>query len=190
MNEIYLMSDTHFNHAGILGFMPKTRGIYDTVQDMNEDIIEKWNAAVTSKDIVWFLGDFAFSEKNSTMSNEAIFNALNGNKHLVIGNHDEKNKKILKLGWASQTKLHSLRHSDGEQKIRFELCHYPMETWKNAHNTYMHAHGHSHGNLKNIIARRFDVGFDSPVTCGYPMNVIDLWNIGMRQEYNPVDHHA
>jgi calcineurin-like phosphoesterase family protein len=187
--KTFLASDYHFNHVGILKFCPETRP-FESVTEMNCHMINRWNQVVGKNDEVFFLGDFAFSESNSEMSNEFIFGELNGSKHLIIGNHDKKNKKVLKLGWASQHDLFTLKRTVDGVKIRFVLCHYPLESWENANHGYLHAHGHCHGNLTSIRPRRFDVGFDSPVlTLGRPIEIERLWAIGQNQSYDPVDHH-
>ena len=51
---IWLTSDTHFNHDK--DFIWKPRG-FTNVKDMNEAILEKWNATVKDEDIVYHLGD-------------------------------------------------------------------------------------------------------------------------------------
>jgi len=192
--KTFLISDLHFNHKRIPEFCPESRP-YESMEEMNWAIINKWNNVVGKNDETFVLGDFAFSENNSTMDNEFIFDSLNGSKHLVIGNHDEKNKKILRLPWASQAFLRDLKRDIPQEdgsilKVRIVLCHYPLETWKNLSHGYVHAHGHSHGGLKRKIGRRLDVGFDSDVTNGYPLEIGEFYKMAIAQEFEAADHHS
>jgi calcineurin-like phosphoesterase family protein len=50
-------------------------------------MIERWNERpVRNPDIVYHLGDFAFADQTPYLSR------LNGQKHLIIGNHDHSNR--------------------------------------------------------------------------------------------------
>jgi calcineurin-like phosphoesterase family protein len=82
MTETYFTSDTHFGHRNILDFEKDARP-FDNVEEMNEQLIKNWNETVNPKDIVFHLGDFAFGAVNVPIADR-----LNGNKRLVMGNHD------------------------------------------------------------------------------------------------------
>lgn len=171
-------SDTHFWHTRIieLSYRP-----YATVEEMNEGLIDRWNATVRPSDRVFFGGDFALG--GASVDVAAIFDRLNGEKHLVRGNHDEDHKRVLRLPWASQADLITVREG-GKGGMRAVVCHYPLDTWKHPAK-YLMLHGHSHGTLETVRPRRFDVGADvfwSPVTFE------ELWENA--PAYEPVDHHA
>ena len=82
MKETWFISDTHFGHKNILEYEKEARP-FETVEGMNETIIERWNKVVGDKDTVYHLGDFCFGK-----SSIAIASRLNGRKLLVLGNHD------------------------------------------------------------------------------------------------------
>lgn len=84
MSEVFIISDTHFGHRGILSF-PSTKPFrpFDTIEDHDKELICRWNEAVKPNDIVWHLGDFCFGKRNLV-----IASFLNGKKRLVMGNHD------------------------------------------------------------------------------------------------------
>lgn len=180
----YFWSDTHFNHTKIVGtegFCPRTRGHLTSVDEMNEWLIELWNGAVTKRDEVYLLGDFSWTAENVW----GIFQALNGRKHLVTGNHDEKRGQIMHLPWETVNDLVTLKR-DGMAVV---ACHYPLETWKNAQHDHLMLHGHSHGSLKRVIPHRFDVGVDAWGVDG-PIAFEDIWERGQAQEFAPTDHHG
>ena len=55
--KIFFTSDTHFWHVNIIKYCNRP---FETIEEMNETIIEKWNSKISKDDIVFNLGDFAF----------------------------------------------------------------------------------------------------------------------------------
>ena len=88
--DIWVISDTHFDHANILTFTDKvgkqTRN-FDDVNHMNEHMIDRWNSVVKPGDKVYHLGDVLFGTRKEEWMNKN-FPRLNGQKRLVVGNHD------------------------------------------------------------------------------------------------------
>jgi hypothetical protein len=87
MGNIFLTSDQHFGHANILNFTDrdgnKIRPHWNNVEDMDNDLVERYNAVVKPGDKVYFLGDIAM--KRAYIS---TVGRLNGDKVLIKGNHD------------------------------------------------------------------------------------------------------
>ena len=87
MPAVFLVSDTHFGHAGVCRFM-RNDGVtklrpWDNPEEMDEFMIEAWNERVRPNDKVYHLGDVVINRKAlSTLSR------LNGDKVLIRGNHD------------------------------------------------------------------------------------------------------
>ena len=54
MNKIYLTSDLHLGHDR--EFIWKARG-FNSIQQMNETIVETWNRTVDDDDDIYILGD-------------------------------------------------------------------------------------------------------------------------------------
>ena len=87
MPATFLVSDTHFGHAGVCRFMQadgvtKLRPWTDP-DEMDEEMIRRWNDRVRPKDKVYHLGDVVINRKAlSTLAR------LNGDKVLIRGNHD------------------------------------------------------------------------------------------------------
>lgn len=189
MGEVRFWSDTHFNHQKILEYQPG-RGVWmgidgfpqTNVTYMNEWLIHLWNLRVRKDDHIWFGGDLAMGRRADAQD---IFGRLNGHKHLVRGNHD--NKVIEKLGWESVHDIVQVRSGDA----LFVICHYPFEVWDRAHHGAIHLHGHSHGNLKTFLPRRFDIGVDGIGWQG-PVSPQQIIEMAKRPEhtYKPIDHHG
>ena len=84
MSRVFVTSDTHYWHHNVLKFEPEARP-FSSVEEMNEVLVDRWNAVVTKRDLVWHLGDACFGR----IENLEILNRLNGQKKLVLGNHDK-----------------------------------------------------------------------------------------------------
>lgn len=159
VNKFYI-SDTHFGHERLLGMQPR---LFDTIEHHDEHMIQRWNAVVRENDIVFHLGDFAFSLKEKADRIKWIFSRLNGRKYLVIGNHDvtkqgELHPTLAGLEWAEKP-THALRTKDGGRDLW--LSHYACRTWPSEHHGAVHFYGHSHGKMPGI-GRSRDVGVDMP----------------------------
>lgn len=82
MNRTFVTADTHFGHKKILEFEAAHRQ-FASIEEHDEALVERWNAAVAPKDTVWHLGDVLFGREAF-----AYLPRLNGVKKLVMGNHD------------------------------------------------------------------------------------------------------
>ena len=147
MSDIWFVSDMHFGHKNVLSYCNRP---WESVEEMDQALVDLWNAEVKSMDTVYHLGDWAFH-------NYERIGQLNGFIHSVPGNHDHKRaKKILPFlpnGFTNE--IHYLKIS---KERRFVLCHYPIESWRREYR--YHLHGHSHG-TSGVHANRLDVGIDS-----------------------------
>jgi calcineurin-like phosphoesterase family protein len=87
MPATFLVSDTHFGHAGVCRFT-RNDGVtklrpWDSPEEMDEAMIKAWNERVKPTDKVYHLGDVVINRKAlSTLAR------LNGDKVLIRGNHD------------------------------------------------------------------------------------------------------
>ena len=87
MPAVFLVSDTHFGHAGVCRFT-RNDGVtklrpWDSAEEMDEAMVEAWNAKVRPNDKVYHLGDVVINRKAL-----GIMRRLNGDKVLIRGNHD------------------------------------------------------------------------------------------------------
>ena len=87
MPAVFLVSDTHFGHAGVCRFtrndgVTKLRPWTDP-DEMDEFMVAAWNERVRPTDKVYHLGDVVINRKAL-----GIMRRLNGDKVLIRGNHD------------------------------------------------------------------------------------------------------
>ena len=90
MADIFVISDTHFNHEAILTFKDyagKPPRTFDSVEQMNECMLDNWNDTVGPNDTVIHCADVLFGMDKVEWL-EANFAKLPGKKRLVLGNHD------------------------------------------------------------------------------------------------------
>lgn len=79
---IFITSDHHFNHANIIKYCARP---YNTVQEMDFDMIERWNSVVQDRDQVYHLGDFMLGNWGTARS---YLKQLKGKIYFIKGNHD------------------------------------------------------------------------------------------------------
>lgn len=177
MSNTWFTSDLHLGHKNIIEYCNRP---FQSVEAMDEALIYNWNARVEPKDNIYVLGDFSFHQPDRTFT---IFHRLNGNKHLILGNHD-KPAIYAPLPWAWVKDVHMLRALLGDEKVNIWLSHYSHRRWPKSHHGTYHLYGHSHGELEGYY-RSCDVG-------------VDAWNyapVSMRQvidklrDSGKTDHH-
>ncbi len=149
---IYFTADTHFGHKNIIQYC-SGRQRYECVEDMNEDLINRWNRVVTPDDTICHLGDVAFLPKDKTLE---ICHRLNGHKILIMGNHD-LHRTVAFWGECGFEEVHKLGYGQTLERFGFSLCHYPnresLTEYDEREYLYQHAphklegwllHGHVH----------------------------------------------
>lgn len=85
MGRNLYIADTHFGHKNIIRFDSRP---FATVDEMEEEMVKRWNVAVEPSDTVYILGDFCWGKEDEWLR---ILNMLKGSKVLILGNHDLKN---------------------------------------------------------------------------------------------------
>ena len=87
MPSVFLVSDTHFGHAGVCRFTHQNTGVkirpWTDPDEMDEAMVKLWNERVKPTDKVYHLGDVVINRKAL-----GIMRRLNGDKVLIRGNHD------------------------------------------------------------------------------------------------------
>lgn len=184
MAELWFTADTHFGHAAVLGHAKRP---FTTTDDMNRALIAAWNARVGHADHVYHLGDFSFMKAGPT---HAIIDALQGQIHLITGNHDHHMPAHVRERFASVHPYLELKLKSNAAMM-VALCHYPFITWNKSHYGSWHFHGHSHGNLRQNIGnrdRRMDVGVDTHPELA-PYNLDEIGQYMAKKRFESVDHH-
>ena len=179
--KIYFTSDHHFGHTNIIKFSNRP---FETVEEMNAVLIERWNEKINPEDEVYHLGDFGMTKDKELIGN--ILDQLNGTKYLIVGNHEGsalENRK--KFKWVKD--YHELKVKDPDCKNgvqRIILFHYAMRVWRSDFRGTWHLYGHSHGNLPDKADRlAFDIGVDCHDF--YPLSYEEVKAIMQTKNWTP-----
>jgi calcineurin-like phosphoesterase family protein len=157
--DIWVISDTHFNHANILKFTDSNTGElirgakFQTVSEMDEFMVDKWNSTVKPGDKVYHLGDVMFGDKEYF---QKLWPKLHGQKRLVVGNHDDI--KYLSSGgffakvhmWRMMTEfgllLTHVPVHPSNLRVFVEEGEYTEGDVGTVQKTFLNVHGHIHQN--------------------------------------------
>jgi calcineurin-like phosphoesterase family protein len=83
MPAVFLVSDTHFGHAGVCRFLRKDGTKlrpWENPEEMDEHMVKAWNETVRPNDKVYHLGDVVINRKALK-----TLGRLNGDKVLIRG---------------------------------------------------------------------------------------------------------
>jgi len=167
----YFTSDTHFFHKDLLGMNDFAPRPFANVDEMNQTIIDNWNARVAPTDTVYHLGDIAlYFTRPAIKSDEAVadvLSQLNGHLELIKGNHDSR--ALFKYLAAHNPVDH------GQEKYTFHdvgalikydhrqyyMTHYPMML--GIVKQIVNLHGHIH-HYAVPVKENINVGVDTPET--------------------------
>lgn len=177
----FFTADTHFGHRNIVKYSNRP---FKDVEEMDEEMVKRWNSVIGIDDTVYHLGDVYLCSKRR--GNE-IIHSLNGNINLIVGNHDRHNLKDL----TNSGRFSNIADIDEItiEGTKVVLCHYAMRIWNKSHHGSYHLYGHSHGSLPDDPhSLSFDVGVDChdyyPITWDRVKQIIDT------KKYKPIDHHV
>lgn len=165
--RIWFTSDLHFSHKNILKFCKRP---WDTVEEMDEGLIQNWNRVVGKDDLVFNLGDFAFATNGRW---KELINRLNGHIHLILGNHDV-------VRWPRDKTMELFDSVSHQMILKIDgrtvyLNHYPYlcfgGAWRKPENAVYQLFGHVHSGpncggtdtdrLVNLFPYQYDVGVDN-----------------------------
>lgn len=149
--ETFFTADWHDGSANIIKYCNRP---FLSVEQMNETLRNNYNSVVTKHDRTFFLGDSVWGHQRY----REVFEQLNGQKLVILGNHDnpQSYKKLL------------IDHTiDGLYKVKsvtidgdyIFMSHYAHRSWNMSHRGGYHLYGHSHNTLPDY-GRSCDVGVD------------------------------
>lgn len=143
MKNIFFISDTHFGHSNMLKFTnyDGTRmRPFDSIEELDELMIQNWNEIVKPTDKIYHLGDVYYRCGNK----DKILSRLNGDKVLIRGNHD---KDQIKTYLKYFRDVRGTEHIDGN----YLLSHFPIHSdSKGRFVRGLHGHIHAQTVMKNI----------------------------------------
>ena len=136
MPNVFFISDTHFGHEKTCTVFKRGDGTllrpFSSAEEMNEEMVRRWNEVVRPDDKVYHLGDVTINHKNLP-----ILDRLNGNKRLIRGNHDTAKTKTYMKYFGE---IYGVRVLE-----KFILSHIPLhvDSITSRFNTNVHWHTHA-----------------------------------------------
>lgn len=152
-------------------FVWKARG-YDNIDQMNMDIMDKWNCTVGDKDNIYHLGDVMLKDNDKGMR---ILSQLKGRIHIVLGNHDTDKRielyrtlpNVVEITYATRLKVSKHR--------TFFLSHYPSLVANfNDNKSVWNLSGHTHTTDRFALKQNqiYNVGVDAHN--GFPVPIEEV----------------
>lgn len=161
--KVFITSDTHYSHKNICRGTSTwedknyTRD-FNTIEEMNNVIVNNINNVVGEDDILIHLGDWSFNGVENVF--DFRYRLKCKEIYLVLGNHDhliEADKESCRSLFEGVFDIFRINY----EGHKIELSHYPFESWSKKNNGRIHLHGHTHlPNHLKIKNRRMDVGID------------------------------
>ena len=141
MGKILFTGDLHFGHENVLAFDNRP---FATVDEMDAELIRRWNNKVGKGDLVYVLGDLIWKSRNNDAP--ALIKSLNGQIILIKGNHDRflhNSKAKSALAGIKDYDDICVTLEDGTQR-RVILSHYFITMYIGHRYNAIHLHAHSH----------------------------------------------
>lgn len=135
----FVISDTHFGHTNSWQKFTLADGSplrpFTSTEEMDETMIERWNAKVKPHDTVYHLGDVVINRKSLP-----LIQRLNGRKILIRGNHDIfRDEDYRDVGFEQ---IHGVRVFVD----KFIMSHIPLHPDCVSGRFRVNVHGHLHAN--------------------------------------------
>lgn len=191
----FVTSDTHFSHARISELAGRP---FASVEEMDAELIRRWNETVAPQDVVLHLGDVALGPIDQSLPLTA---QLHGRKLLVPGNHD-------RVSSATQSKRARERFTPLYESAGWEILpeiiegtrggrrilasHYPYSgdtqgaDRHTSHRPPDHGvpllHGHTHDRDNGPLGHQFHVGVDAFGYAPIAFSVVDAWLEDLHRE--------
>jgi len=186
MSEIFYTSDLHWGHEATCTKFTRNDGTplrpFSCAQEMDEEMIRRWNATVSPNDKVYVLGDVAMrSQHLKTMGR------VNGKKTLIRGNHDIFDIRDY-LKYFSE--VHAIRYPETRE---FVMTHIPLHPDSVRERYKYNIHGHLHANkvMTNVPYQDADgPGGSGPMRTFFRRGIDPMYlNVCVEQtDYTPISH--
>ena len=201
--KLFFTSDTHYHHKNICrgttnwtGDLDATRP-FETLEEMDDTIVNNINEVVGEDDILVHLGDWSFGGFEYVVEFRQRINCRN--IHLILGNHDhhiERNRQGVQGNFIKTSHyevLHVTDEDGDDLNYDFVISHFPIVSWHDMNRGRFHVFGHVHlpEDRKLMPGRSMDVGMDGNNLRPYELKevVAILEHRPIKTTVIPSDHH-
>lgn len=174
----FYLADTHFFHTNIIRFNKHSER-FNSVEEMNQTIINNWNSVVSKNDNVYLVGDECWLKGNDSRWDD-IFSVLKGNIFLIRGNHSLSSypSNLKKYFCDIKDYMEVTDYANGIA-YHITLCHYPIVCFKHDSDpSYIMIHGHTHYFTNEAQYMRELVKDLREKYVQYPDNRGQIFNVG------------
>ena len=169
---IWATSDSHHGHANIIKYCQRP---FEILEEMDDELVKRWNEVVGSDDDVYHLGDFTLGGVRWARH---YFSQLKGKIYVIPGGHDKRWVKTKDYLYSQDyvvtilPQLYELKY----RKKKIVLCHYPLRSWEGSHYGNIHLHGHCHGTI-GVMDESSDTQLPPGQKRGKRLDVsVDCWD--------------
>lgn len=203
--NLWWTSDSHFSHRNICrgtSSWDPTKNLtrdFDTLEEMNAALVDNINHFVQPDDILIHLGDWSFGgfdeiEKFRSQLNVADIRIMLGNHDHHIQRNKQNIRSIFTEVWEGIQNIQVLREGQSKKEAtNFVVSHYPIASWQNMNDGWIHLHGHVHLPKQHIRGqgKSLDVGVDGNNLVPWHLDEIltVLRNQPIKHLRLPQDHH-
>ena len=173
------ISDLHFGHVNVTkeGKDFDNRG-FNNIEEMHDHIKQKWNTNVNNSDHVFIIGDCCWRVNNQNFDYyKELLRSLNGNKHLILGNHDKFVNDRFKKLFEEVVPYKEVNDEVNGANKRVILSHYYMPFYNHHYRNAIMLHGHSHNSAESEMERRLTAMLNRQ---GFPC---EIYNVGCMYPY-------
>lgn len=157
--NFFITSDTFFGRDNIIKIANRP---FQDVEQMNLDMITKWNSKISKKDKVVHLGNFAWDPVSAL---DAL-TKLNYKTLIILPSSKDDAIHEVKEQFKNVTVIDKQIYEEVWKDKKFIFSHYPLEEWNEKENGSIHFHGYSLKKIKNNFKKQLRVN----VCC-------DVWNL-------------
>lgn len=144
---LFFTADQHFGHKNIIKYCNRP---FESVEEMDQVIIDRFNEVVSEGDEVIHVGDLTLARGKQV---SRYVDRLNGRNTFLKGSHDYWQAK------ASRGLFPDILETKVEGQV-IVACHYAMRVWPKSHYGAWQVYGHTHGDLPPQ-GKQWDVGVDN-----------------------------
>lgn len=141
--KIFITSDTFFGRRNIIEIANRP---FKDLDEMHTVMVNNWNSVVTDNDIVYHLGNFAWTP---TVADEML-KVLNGNIKFILGEYDNALEEVFEYYDGVEIMPYDI-FKDYDNKI--VLSHWPLESWPGKAEGIYHFHGNTLKDLKTDLTK-------------------------------------
>ena len=178
--KTWFISDTHFCSNNIIKYCHRP---FKDADEMNEEMVRRWNEVVQPQDTVYHLGDFVMEQSEQI---PRFLERLNGHIILVRGNHETRRKLAVLAQYPEKVEIRDIAYLQ-YKKLFFVMCHMPMTNpdfldmvvQDNSEVVMMHGHVHDKVPFFTPDTHSFNVSVD----------VIDFRPVDIDTVYEMVKRH-